>query len=275
MVGGAHVGQEQRTHRGLVHAQRVEVIVLAAHVGAHADDVVFVGGHQRGLELLEETTDRRVLLAALTADFHREHHVATVVEAERDHRVGDRLAAPVRQHGVGAGEVVQVVAAGFPMRVVVGVAAPGEVAHVVQHHLVALDAAGERARDIVGPVAQIGWRNAAPPEQQQRVQRQVDARRKPAAATDRDAGQHDHHQRPGHAAQGPHHGAARQLVPQGQRAPRARAQRGQGEQANQQHPRDHPDSLLHHVSGQRSMAPACGFGHGKAIRARLAATLGR
>src|SRR3546814_6419052 len=58
LVRGLHVGQEQRTHGGLIHAQWIEVIVLAAHVGAHADDVVLVGGDQGGLELLDRKSTR-------------------------------------------------------------------------------------------------------------------------------------------------------------------------------------------------------------------------
>jgi uncharacterized protein with PhoU and TrkA domain len=53
----------------------VQIDLLAADVGAQADDVLFVRGDDAQFELLEESAERGKSLALLAADLHREHHV--------------------------------------------------------------------------------------------------------------------------------------------------------------------------------------------------------
>jgi hypothetical protein len=164
----AQVGQEQRAHLGLRQPHAVHVDVFAAHVGAHAKNVVLVGRDEAGLELLEEAADGREALAALLADLDGKGQEAPVVEAERHQRVRDGGAAPVGERHVDRAQPVEVVAARFPARGVVGVAAPVEVAHVVQGDDAAVGMRPDLPRHVVGPRAVLRGRDGAPPAQQQR-----------------------------------------------------------------------------------------------------------
>ncbi len=65
-----------------VHAvQAVQVDILATRIGAGADDVGLLRGHQGHLEFAEEAAQRRERFAAFFADLQREHHVAPILEA--------------------------------------------------------------------------------------------------------------------------------------------------------------------------------------------------
>ena len=91
-----------------------------------------------------------------------------VFEAERYQHVRDCPAVPVRHDHVDRRELVEIVAAGFPALRVIGAAAPFEIAHIVQRHSVALDAAMGDLRDIVRPEALVGGGDAPPPDEQNR-----------------------------------------------------------------------------------------------------------
>src|SRR5215472_9618550 len=59
-----------------------------------------IGSDNRQLILFEEPGDRGIALIALLAGFYRRRQPFTVVEAEADNRVSDRLSHPVRHDQV-------------------------------------------------------------------------------------------------------------------------------------------------------------------------------
>ena len=88
---------------------------------------------------------------AFLANFQREHHAFTAIEAERHQGVGDVRPHPVGKHQVGAAQTIQVGWAALPLRGVVGFAAPLEVAHIIQVNMVAVDPGLQQLGDIVSP----------------------------------------------------------------------------------------------------------------------------
>ena len=112
--------------------------VLAARIRAHAQDVALVGGDQAHLEMLEEAADGGKALALLLADLDGKRQEAPVRKAERDQGVRDVRPRPVRQRRVHRAQFVEVVAALLPLDRVVVIAAPVEIAHIVQGDEIAL-----------------------------------------------------------------------------------------------------------------------------------------
>src|ERR1700733_550634 len=82
LVSLIDISQEQRAHSRFGQRNPIEIIILAAHIGSHANDVAFVRGNDTEVEFLEEASKFRKLAAPLTADFYREHDVFTICEAE-------------------------------------------------------------------------------------------------------------------------------------------------------------------------------------------------
>ena len=230
-VGRVHIGQEQRAHRLGRHADGVDRYRFAAHGGAHPHDVALVGGDHAQLELLEEAAQFRELLAAFLADLDREHHALAIVEAKGHQGVGDGRHAPGGQDHVHAAQPAQVVVAGVPAGVVVGVAAPVEVAHVPQAHVVALHRALRHAAHLVGPVAVVGRPQRVPPDQQrdegQRPPRPPAAAGAQGTTDDQQAQQPEMQRGPGRHGHAARRRAAGKLEPQ-----RAGAPGGQRQQAD-------------------------------------------
>ena len=149
----------------------------------------------------------------------------------KDTRVGDGRHAPGGQDHVHAAQPAQVVVAGVPAGVVVGVAAPVEVAHVPQAHVVALHRALRHAAHLVGPVAVVGRPQRVPPDQQrdegQRPPRPPAAAGAQGTTDDQQAQQPEMQRGPGRHGHAARRRAAGKLEPQ-----RAGAPGGQRQQAD-------------------------------------------
>ena len=228
------VAEKQGAHRRQRHADAIQIIVLTANIGAHADDVAFVGGDDAEAVPLEETAELRIALAFFRRRTSTEK--ATCWPSSKPNDINMCAMAQPSQYDMIMSteiELVEIVAAGFPALRVVAVAAPIEIADILQRYAVALDAAMGDLRDIVRPEPIVGGRDALPPDQQrQRRQRRSSERRAPArpcqsaistpsAECDSTAGRRSRFECP----------AARCLIPERQRAPdRRNAEQQSGEQ---------------------------------------------
>ena len=89
-----------------------------------------------------------------------------IIEAKRYQHVCDRPAVPVGHDHVDRDELVEIVAARFPALRVVAVAAPIEVADILQRYAITVGAAMSNLRDIVCPEPFVGGSDVPPPDQQ-------------------------------------------------------------------------------------------------------------
>src|SRR5690554_5916324 len=131
-IGFGGIGQKELPHCVLRHVDAVEIDILAADIGAEADDVTFVGSDDTCLELFEESTDLRELLVTLLADFDRKRQVPTVIEAKRDQRVSDGRVCPVGKQHVYSAQSVEIILSRLPAGSVVGLITPVEITDVTK-----------------------------------------------------------------------------------------------------------------------------------------------
>ena len=184
------VAQEDRAHAWGRGAGAVEVDVLPANIGAHADHVALVRNHEDQLVLLEQPLDGGVALALLLPPLDRHRQVAAVGEAEAENRVGDARGAPVREEEVEGAEIGEAIRAVFVADVEVGLAPIHGVSHVVHGHGVVVHLGPGQGREIRLPVAIVpGW-NEKPPDEHGREE---DTGERPPQTAGPDPEQDDSH----------------------------------------------------------------------------------
>ena len=156
----------------------------------------------------------------------------------------DRRAHPVGHDQIGRAQLVQVVLAAYPARVVVGLAAPGEITHVVEHHTRAIDLDHLQALgDIIGPDAILTWGEQQPPDAREHQCHAVQhAWPAPGARTRHPDRPGDGKYRPQADQHIPHPARTRQLVGQ---------QTGDPQRRQQHQQRQPPSSCLLHASIRR------------------------
>src|SRR4029077_9112782 len=126
------VGDKKRPHILTGKAKAVEIDVFAADVGAHADNVAFIGGDYAQFEALKKPAELGKLLLPLPPDLNGEHQLLAAAEAKGNQHRRELSSAPVRSDQVERLKPRKIVAAGLPARGIVAESAPVEVTHVVQ-----------------------------------------------------------------------------------------------------------------------------------------------
>jgi hypothetical protein len=140
------VGAPQHLHEqfaGLLRrcAHRINVDVVAAHVGAQADQVTLITNDIHDLVAAQHAFRDAVLLTLLAARFHRDSHVLRVREtkAQEGVRRPAVLAREWREDEPHAVQLVQIVRAGLPAFGGCAARIIPEVANVVQLDVRAVD----------------------------------------------------------------------------------------------------------------------------------------
>ena len=147
--------------------QAVELDALVADGRAKADDVALVGGDDDQRTATEEIRDRRELAALQGSHLDRPGEELAALEFEADDRMRDFRARPEGEEEIDGFDLRQIVAARRPALRELGIAAPVEIAHVLQRQNVAVDDARGLPRDVRRPVAVGPRMDRRPPRQHQ------------------------------------------------------------------------------------------------------------
>src|SRR5438034_6250182 len=112
----------------------VNVFLGLAISRAHANHVALVGNDVVDLVLAKKTCEGRVTLAFFFTGLDRNRKVILTLEAKAHHDMGDRFAGPIDGNNIARVELAQIVSAGFPTRIEVGLSPIIAISYVVERY---------------------------------------------------------------------------------------------------------------------------------------------